>query len=50
MFDFVELKNFYRAFGRLFLMIVAVIIILASYIIAMHYQNKMQQIDEKYVN
>ena len=48
MCDLFEVKNFYRSFlGRLFIIIVALNLLLATSLIAMHYYGHMQKIDEK---
>ncbi|MDE3271545.1 putative bifunctional diguanylate cyclase/phosphodiesterase [Pseudoalteromonas sp. G4] len=48
MYDLSEIKHFYRSFlGRLFIIIVALLFVLASTLIAMHYQNHMAKVDEK---
>lgn len=48
MYDLYEIKHFYSSFlGRLFIIIVALIFVLATTLVAMHYQNHLAKVDEK---
>ena len=48
MYDLSEVKHFYRSFlGRLFIIIVALLVVFATSLIVMHFQNHMAKVDEK---